>query len=283
MTAGKRTVLITGCSDGGLGAALAVALHKAGLHVYASARNPTKMENLAALGIETIQLDVQSPKSISECVSKISNLDILINNAGAVDSMPVVDQDIDRAKALFDLNVWSYIAVIQAFLPLLLKSQNGAMIVNNTSVAANVTIPFQGVYNASKAAIAMFTDTLRLELQAFNITVVDLRTGAVSSNIQQNLRETKHTVLPEDSIYAPAKEEVEKALRQEAFDSGLPATQWAESVVQNLLRKSGPSPVIWRGSSAWLVRLMVVFPLSVIDGIVKKMVGLDVVERILRR
>lgn len=76
MSSPKRTVLITGCSDGGLGAGLAIAFHEAGLHVYATARNPAKMRQLEALGIETIILDVQSESSIAACVSKLSSLDI---------------------------------------------------------------------------------------------------------------------------------------------------------------------------------------------------------------
>ena len=52
MANSKRTVLITGCSEGGMGAALAVAFHKAGLHVYATARELSKMAGLASLGIE---------------------------------------------------------------------------------------------------------------------------------------------------------------------------------------------------------------------------------------
>ncbi len=89
MSSSKRTVLITGCSDGGLGAALAIAFHEAGLHVYATARNPSKMTELTSLGIETLTLDVLSDSSITACVNKLSNLDILVNNAGACYSMPV--------------------------------------------------------------------------------------------------------------------------------------------------------------------------------------------------
>jgi len=66
---------ITGCSDGGLGAALAVAFHEAGLHVYATARNPSKMSQLKHLGIETLTLDVLSDSSIAECVAQIPHLD----------------------------------------------------------------------------------------------------------------------------------------------------------------------------------------------------------------
>lgn len=88
-----------------MGAALAIAFHEAGQHVYATARDPSKMSNLVSLGIETLQLDVQSKSSIATCVSKVSSLDILVNNAGAQFLMPVVDVSIPEAKKLFDLNV----------------------------------------------------------------------------------------------------------------------------------------------------------------------------------
>ena len=123
MSSPKRTVLITGCSEGGLGAALAIAFHEAGLRVYATARNPAKMEQLTARGIETLTLNVQSDSSIAACVGKLSSLDILVNNAGATFLMPVVDVSIAEAKKTFELNVWSYIAVTQAFMPLLLESK----------------------------------------------------------------------------------------------------------------------------------------------------------------
>lgn len=186
MSSPKRKVLITGCSDGGIGAALAVAFHEAGLHVYATARNPSKMEQLATLGIETFTLDVQSEYSIAACVTKLSTLDILVNYAGAQDLMPVVDVPIPEAKKQFDLNVWYHIAMIQAFLPLLLKSCNG-MIVNQTSVGAVTTQPFQTIYNSSKAAITMLSDSLRLELQPFGIT----KTGVVKTNLIKNLNESQ--------------------------------------------------------------------------------------------
>ncbi|KAE8453970.1 hypothetical protein EG329_007746 [Mollisiaceae sp. DMI_Dod_QoI] len=281
MTSSKRTVLITGCSDGGLGAALAIAFHEAGLHVYATARNPSKMAQLAARGIETRTLDVLSESSIAKCVSELSSLDILINNAGASYTMPVSDLSITEAKKLFDLNVWSYLAMTQAFLPLLLKSKG--MIVNQTSIASVTTLPFQSAYAASKSAMAMFSNTQRLELEPFGITIVELKTGVVKSNFIRNIqKEETQSCLPEGSIYGPAKEVVEKALRQDGFaDSGMPAQQWANKVTQDLLRKN-PPPVIWRGEEAWLARIAAILPFGMFDGMVKKMTGLDVVERIMR-
>jgi 1-acylglycerone phosphate reductase len=122
MANSKQTVLITGCSEGGMGAALAIAFHEVGLHVYATARDLSKMTHLASLGIETLVLDIQSDSSIASCVGRLStrNLDILVNNAGASASMPISDLSLPEAKKIFDVNVWSQLAVTQAFLPLLL-------------------------------------------------------------------------------------------------------------------------------------------------------------------
>lgn len=83
----QQTVLITGCSAGGLGYGLSVAFHARGLRVLATARNPTKMEGLRHLGIETLTLDVLDTNSITNCVEQVRDLtggklDILVNNAG---------------------------------------------------------------------------------------------------------------------------------------------------------------------------------------------------------
>ncbi|KAM0425972.1 hypothetical protein ACHAPT_008911 [Fusarium lateritium] len=276
----KRSVLITGCSDGGLGAALAVAFHNAGLNVYATTRNPAKMEHLSSLGIKTLALDIQSETSIAECVKEIPTLDILVNNAGTQYIMPVVDIDIAGAKKTYDLNVWSHVAVTQAFLPLLLKSSNG-MVVNQTSLASVATIPFQAVYNSSKAALAMISDSLRLELKPFGITVVDLRTGIVQSNLIKNGLAIKPPTLPEGSIYEPAKDIMERTFRQEGYEGqGTPAQDWANAVVGDLLKKN-PPPVIWRGEKTWAVWIGSFLPFGWLDSIAKKLAGLDKVEEVL--
>lgn len=281
MTTVKQTVLITGCSDGGLGAGLALAFHNAGLHVYATARNPTKMTNLEALGIQILTLDVLSDESISACVKKIPQLDILVNNAGAAYSMPFSDLNISEAKKLFDLNVWSYLAVTQAFLPLLLESKG--MIVNHTSSGSLLTIPFQSAYNASKSAMARFSDTQRLELEPFGVKVIDLKTAAVKSNIINNQMEAKKPALPKDSIYQPGKGKIEKWLRgDETLNDGMSAEEWGRLVVHDLLKKK-PSPVIWKGNQSFAAWMASIAPLGMFDSFVKKMTGLDVLEQQLKK
>ncbi|KAL2074109.1 hypothetical protein VTL71DRAFT_7887 [Oculimacula yallundae] len=280
----RKTVLITGCSDGGLGAALAVAYHKVGYRVFATARNPSKMTLLEAQGIETLTLDVLSFESIAACVAQVTkltdgSLNVLVNNAGAQYNMPISDLSIPEAKKIFDLNVWACISVIQAFIPLLRKSKDGALIVNHTSAGSLAGVPFQAAYNASKAAFAMFSEILRLELEGFDIRVVDLKTGGVRSNIIANLT---YGELPPNSIYDVARKEAEIVLRGEKLKSlkgtFIDADVWAEGVVSDLV-KAKPSYQVWRGGQAWLARLGTLLPVGLFDGHLKKLTGLDDVSR----
>lgn len=280
MTAIQRTVLISGCSDGGMGAELAKQFRIAGFCVYATARDRSKMEELEALGIQTITLDIRSGASIEQCVQQIPSLDILVNNAGASYTMPIADISIQEAKDLFDTNVWGHLALTQSFLPLLRKSPK-AMIVNHTSVGVGAAIPFQSAYNASKAAMSMFSDVLRLELQPFNISVINLKTAGVRTNIVQNAQ-AEQPKLPADSIYAPARALMEKALRLEWVEGrGISARQWAKEVVSDLQKKCPPS-VIYRGESAWLAWFASLLPFGWVDGMFRKMTGLDKIERDIR-
>jgi 1-acylglycerone phosphate reductase len=280
----KRTVLITGCSDGSLGSALALAFHKAGWRVFASARNLSKLKQIQAAGIETIQLDVVSDASIASAVSQVSDLadgalDVLLNNAGAGYSMPLMDLDMDQARKVFDLNVFSLLGVTRAFLPLLLRSTHagGGVVVNNTSCSSLIAgaLPFAGAYNASKAAAANLTEVLRLELAPFGIKVVNLMTGAVRSTFHDN---TPWARLPSNSLYNVAKEAVEKTMSgEEATATGADPDKWAEQVVRDL---GGPKPGywIWGGKYSLLVRITSMLPVGFLDGPIRRKVGLDVVE-----
>lgn len=283
MSKASRTVLITGCSDGGMGAALAAEFHRSGLHVIATARKISSMSSLASLdGIELLPLDITSTESIEQITSKVDRLDILINNAGAAYNMPISDVSIKEAKDLFDINVWGHLAITQAFLPLLMKSPK-AVVVNHTSIGANMIIPFQSVYNASKAAMATFSQTLRLELQPFDIAVVELKTGGVKTNVIKNNR-TKGAALPESSIYAPAREAAEEIISGEWAEAHLNMTaeSWAKAVTADLLKASPPA-IIWKGDSVWSAWFASLSPYGWLDGITKKMTGLSKVEETIRR
>ena len=145
------------------------------------------MADVRSAGIETFILDVLSDDSIKNCVGKAKTktdgtLNYLVNNAGAAYHMPISDMDLNESRKLFDLNVGSYVAVTQAFLPMLIAAK-AAVIANQTSLSSVVPFPFLGPYNASKAAVTMLSATMRLELAPFDIQAVDLKNDAVKSKI----------------------------------------------------------------------------------------------------
>ncbi|KAF2685181.1 IBR finger domain protein [Lentithecium fluviatile CBS 122367] len=285
----KRTILITGCSDGSLGSHLALAFHNAGWRVFATARNPAKLKTVTNAGIETLQFDTLSSESIKNTVSAVAkltggSLDMLLNNAGAGYSMPLLDLDLDKTRDLFELNVYSLITVTRAFLPLLRESETthggvrGGIIVNNTSCSSLTcaALPFAGAYNASKAAATSITEVMRLELAPFGIKVVNLLTGGVRSTFHAN---APHETLPPNSIFNVAKEAVEKTMSGADYTAdGSDPEQWAKQIV-GLLSKSNPSYWVWGGKWSTTVWASTFLPVGLMDWITKPMVGLDVVEK----
>jgi 1-acylglycerone phosphate reductase len=278
----KKTVLITGCSDDGLGSVLALELHAAGHHrVFATARNPSKLENVKTAGIETLLLDVLSETSIQKCALELreltgGSLDILINNAGATYCTPLADASISEGKKLFDLNVWANIAVIQAFLPLLLKSTHGGVIVNHTSLAAVLTPPFLALYGASKAAMSMMTTSLRLELSPFGIKVVEILSSTVKSNINSN---EQNPGVSKKSLYYCAHEWLDQLLRGDWTDAtDIPAETWAKRIAAVLSQRTLPNK-IWVGPYSSTVWFGSCLPEFVLQAIQRSIARMDVVEK----
>lgn len=283
----KRVALITGCSDGGLGAALCIALHRSGYRVIATARNLTKLEQTTAAGIEHLQLDVLSPESISNCVRSVEQLtgrlDLLVNNAGAGYAMPLSDVDLNQLRNVFELNVYSLVSVTKAFLPLLLKSKE-PKVANNISIAAYVHLPVNGPYHASKAAANSITETMRLELKPFGIQVVALITGSVSTNFFENAqRKNEDNPLPEDSIYRVVPGGLAMLNEPSALlttPSDMSAETWARDVASDL-SKSSPPKQIWRGSQVNIARLACHMPVGLFDSVLYKTSKFDEVEKAL--
>lgn len=287
----KRSILITGCSDGSLGIVICLAFRDAGWRVFASARNPAKTKTAKDAGLEVIQLDILKQESIDAAVAEVSNLtggslDMLLNNAGAGYGMPVMDLQWDAAKDLFELNFFSIITVTKGFLPLLRKSQTvhggvrGGIVVNNTSGSSLWVgaLPWASAYNASKAAATSLTENMRLELAPFGIKVVNLMTGAVKSNFHDNAAKTE---VPPDSIYAFAKERINQNLSGADFhDKGDPE-DYARTVAKKL-SKSNPPHWVWAGKSSTLVWIATFLPVGFVDGVVKQMTGLFEVEKKLK-
>ncbi|KAF6232090.1 hypothetical protein HO173_009684 [Letharia columbiana] len=249
---GRKTVLITGCSPGGIGYALATQFQSKGLHVFATARNEKAVTDLKALGVEALQLEVTSPESVAEVKRHISertngSLDYLVNNAGRNYTIPALDVDLSEVQATFETNVFSVMRMCQAFAPLLIQAKG--TIVQIGSVAAVIPYVFGSAYNASKAALHAYSDTLRVELAPFDVNVMVVVTGGVKSNIASIRRE-----LPEGSLYHPLKIEYERR-QKHSQEGATESTVYAEGVVRAALG-SKPARSLWRGHQAWSVWLL---------------------------
>lgn len=150
---GAKTVLVTGCSAGGVGAATALALARQGHRVFATARNLAKIPpELAELSVvTTIQLDVTSSDSVSAAVKIVGaataqqgafGLDALVNNAGLGYTIPLLDADFEQARVVYDTNVWGSLRVIQAFSDLVIARKG--RLVNVCSISSALHAPWMG-------------------------------------------------------------------------------------------------------------------------------------------
>ncbi|KAL8720948.1 MAG: hypothetical protein Q9225_002275 [Loekoesia sp. 1 TL-2023] len=247
-----KTVLIIGCSAGGIGSALAEAFQKRNMHVFATARDPRKMVHLEKLpNVTLITLDPTSPPNVQTAFEKVEartggRLDYLVNNAGQTIIMPAIDFDIETAKKMY-INVWGMLSVTQTFAPLVIAAKG--TIVNISSIAKFVDTPWMGVYSGSKAAMTAISETLRLEMAPFDVKVVTVNTGAVATNALANGKDFE---LPPASRYKSIESAVAARARGE---DGVPRTQpsvYAEKVVADVL--SGISCQIWRGSVASIIK-----------------------------
>ncbi|KAI0155916.1 short-chain dehydrogenase/reductase [Pestalotiopsis sp. NC0098] len=252
----RKTIFITGCGPAGIGHALAVEFQLRGHRVVASGLNDTLLRLLQDLGIHTIAMDVTSEPSIAAAVSHVSKIadgriDILINNAGVIQILPLADTPIADARRLFEVNVLGTMAVTQAFLPLLLRSTS-AVVANLGSVNQVLCPPFFAAYNASKAAVEALTTTMRRELAPLGVRAVLLKTGSVRTGLFGNaLGETR---LPEGSLYAPLREWIE-GRQMELQGRHIDGDVYARGVVDELLRENVRN-VVWRGgltTLAWVL------------------------------
>lgn len=254
MQSQSKTVLITGCSEGGIGSALAVAFQKRNFHVFATARNVSKMEHLRDLPNMTfLKLDTTSDADVAAAAHAVQSqtggkLDYLVNNAGQTVIRPTLDFDIEHIKSMFDNNIFGAIRVTQAFAPMVIAARG--CIINISSISTACHTPWMGVYAGSKAAVQQFSETLAMELKPLGVRVVTVQTGAISTN---TLSWGPTFTLPENSYYKPIEEMIKKrAMGQD----GAPRTKpedFAEMVVDDAVDRRVEG-TIWKGSMAWVNR-----------------------------
>ncbi|KAK7225392.1 hypothetical protein V2G26_013395 [Clonostachys chloroleuca] len=282
-----KTVLVTGCTPGGIGYELCKSFQLRGCTVIATARRPEILQELAGSGMVVLPLDVTDSKSIAACKKQVEeltggSLDILVNNAGVSHTIPAADIDMDDVRKTFETNVFGVMAITQSFLDLLVSAKG--IIVNMSSLASITPYVYGSVFCATKGAINSFSRTLRQEVRPFGVRVMVVMTGFVKTTSGTKV----YRELPESSIYKVVEDAYLRKLRYSENTSKMSAQDFSAQLVERILEdKSWFWPIfgqkndwIWLGGSASLARWATWIGEWVLDAVLYRRFGLDVLERI---
>ncbi|KAK8033809.1 oxidoreductase [Apiospora marii] len=251
-----KTILVTGCSAGGIGATMALALARRAHHVFATARTVSKIPaELSSLSnVTVLTLDTTSADSIAAAAAAVEasgrGLDVLVNNAGVEYTIPVLDVDIDTARRLFDVNVFGVVRTVQGFADLLIRSKG--RIVNMSTNGTAVNTPWMASYTASKTALTSFSETMRLELEPFGVTVVAIMTGTVNTHFHDN---EPRFQLPAGSRYAAIQDIIAGWASGKLKPPGISADEYVESIVDDIVGP-GNGGLLWRGPYSGSIKFM---------------------------
>lgn len=201
----KHTVLVTGASSG-LGKSISFHLHSLGYTVIGTSRSPHKYTDLP---FPLLALDLSSQASIdlffAELATKITRLDVLVNNAGVGITGAVEEVNLTALRAHFDTNFFGPLAMVQQALPLMRAAGKGK-IINITSIGASMGLPFRGGYSASKGALQLISEALRMEVAQFGIEVCTLAPGDYATDIasrryyEPNKKGSPYEAMYQDSL-----------------------------------------------------------------------------------
>lgn len=231
----SKVVLITGASSG-IGKAIGEFLHKKGYTVYGTSRNPERVSNSL---FPLLTLDVRSSDSIYATIETIiaasGKLDIVINNAGVGITGPLEEIPMEEIKNNFETNFFGPIAVMKAVLPQM-RLQKAGLIINITSIAGYMGLPYRGVYSASKGALELLTEAVSMEVKSFGIQVANLAPGDFATNIAAG---RFHSPIVVNSAYEKPYGDTLKMMDSHV-DSGSNPNQVAERVYQ-LIQDKNPN------------------------------------------
>ena len=193
----SKVVLITGGSSG-IGKSVGEFLTEKGYTVYGTSRNP---KNYTTSTFKIIALDVTKTETIATAIKTVvaaeGRVDVLINNAGVGITGPIEEIPEAEIKANFETNFFGPINVIKAVLPQMRKQQSG-LIINITSIAGYMGLPYRGIYSASKGALEIITESFRMEIKDFNIQMTNIAPGDFATNIASG---RFHAPIQENSPY----------------------------------------------------------------------------------
>jgi len=259
----SKVVLITGGSSG-IGKSIGEFLHHKGFIVYGTSRNPERILNSI---FPLIALDVRNAYSIHLAVAKViascGKLDVVINNAGIGITGPLEEIPMEEIKNNFETNFFGPIEVMKAVLPQM-RSQKSGLIINITSIAGYMGLPYRSIYSASKGALELITEALRMEVKSFGINITNIAPGDFATNIASG---RFHAPVIKGSAYELAYGNNLKTM-DEHVDSGSNPNEMAEAVFAVI---DNPSPKIHYKVGAFMQKFSIVLKRILPDKMYEKM------------
>jgi short-subunit dehydrogenase len=242
-----KTAVVTGAS-GGIGKSILEALASRGLRAIGTSRRPEHMASSDKVAGATYRnLDLTDSVSIESFVKSLERVDILVNNAGASQMGPVEEMPLDRVRQLFELVFFGQAGLIQGVLPLM-RAQGGGKIINITSFASHIPVPFSAFYAAAKSAFETLTLDLRNEVRKYGIYVSAIAPTFVKTSIFQE------TLIKDDSAYFNDFAKV-KTIRDADIAKGCPASIITAKVLQ-VLKCKHPAAFYAAGRNAAIMTVM---------------------------
>lgn len=259
----SKVVLITGGSSG-IGKSIGEFLSHKGFTVYGTSRSPERYPDSK---IKLVALDVADVISVEKAIDTVAadagRIDVVINNAGAGITGPIEEIPNEEIKRNFETNLFGPINVIKAVLPQMRK-QNTGLIINITSIAGYMGLPYRGIYSASKGALELITEAFRMEIKDFNIHMTNVAPGDFATNIAAG---RFHAPVVKGSPYEATYGKVLKAI-DEDVDSGDDPI-----MVSNMIYKiiNTPNPRIHYKVGAFLQKISIVLKRVLPDKVYEKM------------
>lgn len=215
----SKVVLITGGSSG-IGKAIGLHLKEKGYIVYGTTRDISKYPSFTEFPL--LEMDVRETQTITEAVAllleKESTIDVLVNNAGIGITGPMEETPQEEIIKAFATNFNGPLCVINAVLPIMREQQNG-LVINITSIASYMGLPYRGIYSATKAALELVTESYRLETKEFGVHFTTLAPGDFATNIASG---RYHTPVYDHSPYKKKYSSTLEAIDADVDNGGDP-------------------------------------------------------------
>lgn len=231
----SKVIFITGASSG-IGRAIGEYLHAKGCTVYGTSRNPSAVSNVPSFPL--VPLEVSNTESIKNAIQEVyseaGRIDVVVNNAGVGITGPLEETPREEILKAYEVNVLGPLEVCRAVMPIMRKQKEG-LIINVTSIAGYMGLPYRGVYSATKASLEVLTEAYRMEVAQFGIRMTNVAPGDFATNIAAG---RYHSPVLEDSPYKEVYSETLRTMNDHVDQGDNPEVM--AKVVHEIIQSAHP-------------------------------------------